>query len=56
MTDNRDKLIARAKMAEQTERYDDMFHNMKTVAEMGGLLQQEERELLSVAFKVGLSK
>ena len=38
-------------MAEKAERYDDMFHHMKKVAEIGGLLQQEERDLLSVAFK-----
>jgi len=51
MTDNRHEFIANAKLAEQAERYDDMLECMKKVAEMGGSLQQEERNLLSVAFK-----
>jgi len=51
MTDNRHEFIANAKLAEQAERYDDMLQNMKKVAEMGGALEQEERNLLSVAFK-----
>jgi len=44
-------LVATAKLAEQAERYDDMAAAMKKVTEIGGLLQQEERNLLSVAYK-----
>jgi len=44
-------LVANAKLAEQAERYDDMADSMRKVTEMGGFLQQEERNLLSVAYK-----
>ncbi|XP_076604130.1 14-3-3 protein zeta-like [Chaetodon auriga] len=44
-------LIQRAKLAEQAERYDDMASNMKEVTEKGEELSNEERNLLSVAFK-----
>lgn len=47
----RANLVANAKLAEQAERYDDMADAMKKVTEMGGHLQQEERNLLSVAYK-----
>lgn len=50
-SDARAKLVANAKLAEQAERYDDMADAMKKVTEMGGRLQQEERNLLSVAYK-----
>lgn len=50
-SEERANLIAKAKLAEQAERYDDMAEAMQKVAEMGGLLQQEERNLLSVAYK-----
>lgn len=51
MGENRVHLVANAKLAEQAERYDDMADAMKQVTEMGGFLVQEERNLLSVAYK-----
>lgn len=47
----RDDLVQRAKLAEQAERYDDMSTVMKKVTEMGAELTNEERNLLSVAYK-----
>lgn len=44
-------LVQKAKLAEQAERYDDMAESMKEVTEMGGELSNEERNLLSVAYK-----
>jgi len=44
-------LVAKAKLAEQAERYDDMAEVMKMVTEEGGELSNEERNLLSVAYK-----
>ena len=38
-------------MAEQAERYDDMAACMKSVTETGAELTNEERNLLSVAYK-----
>lgn len=49
--DNRDDLVQRSKLAEQAERYDDMAASMKRVTEMGAELTNEERNLLSVAYK-----
>uniref|UniRef100_UPI0037E779C2 14-3-3-like protein n=1 Tax=Semicossyphus pulcher TaxID=241346 RepID=UPI0037E779C2 len=43
--------INMAKLAEQAERYDDMAEFMKAVTEMGVELSNEERNLLSVAYK-----
>lgn len=43
--------VRRAKIAEQAERYDDMAAAMKLVAQSGGALESEERNLLSVAYK-----
>lgn len=40
-----------AKLAEQAERYDDMGAYMKEVTELGEELTDEERNLLSVAYK-----
>jgi len=51
MTD-KDELVQRAKLAEQAERYDDMAASMKSVTETGIELSNEERNLLSVAYKV----
>ena len=48
---DRNHLVSQAKLAEQAERYDDMAAAMKKVTEMGGFLGQEERNLLSVAYK-----
>ncbi|XP_061097625.1 tyrosine 3-monooxygenase/tryptophan 5-monooxygenase activation protein, theta polypeptide a isoform X2 [Conger conger] len=45
------ELIQRAKLAEQAERYDDMATCMKEVTEQGSELSNEERNLLSVAYK-----
>ncbi|XP_066532633.1 tyrosine 3-monooxygenase/tryptophan 5-monooxygenase activation protein, theta polypeptide a [Hoplias malabaricus] len=44
-------LIQKAKLAEQAERYDDMACAMKAVTEQGAELTNEERNLLSVAYK-----
>uniref|UniRef100_A0A671K4K9 14-3-3 protein zeta-like n=1 Tax=Sinocyclocheilus anshuiensis TaxID=1608454 RepID=A0A671K4K9_9TELE len=43
--------VQRAKLAEQAERYDDMADSMKKVTELGEELIDEERNLLSVAYK-----
>lgn len=51
MSADRATLVTTAKLAEQAERYDDMAAAMKKVTEFGKLLQQEERNLLSVAYK-----
>lgn len=47
----KDELVQRAKLAEQAERYDDMAASMKAVTETGIELSNEERNLLSVAYK-----
>jgi len=44
-------LVEKAKLAEQAERYDDMVTYMKMLTEKGGKLTDEQRNLLSVAFK-----
>ncbi|KAG5842927.1 hypothetical protein ANANG_G00182940 [Anguilla anguilla] len=44
-------LVQKAKLAEQAERYDDMAAAMKKVTELGEELSNEERNLLSVAYK-----
>ncbi|XP_072371436.1 14-3-3 protein beta/alpha-1-like isoform X2 [Scyliorhinus torazame] len=44
-------LVEKAKLAEQSERYDDMAAAMKAVTEKGDELSNEERNLLSVAYK-----
>ncbi|KAK1793478.1 hypothetical protein P4O66_011850, partial [Electrophorus voltai] len=48
---DRTELIQKAKLAEQAERYDDMAAAMKEVTEAGTELSNEERNLLSVAYK-----
>ncbi|XP_059087918.1 14-3-3 protein zeta isoform X2 [Tigriopus californicus] len=48
---DKDELVQRAKLAEQAERYDDMAASMKNVTETGIELSNEERNLLSVAYK-----
>ncbi|XP_016354110.1 tyrosine 3-monooxygenase/tryptophan 5-monooxygenase activation protein, theta polypeptide b [Sinocyclocheilus anshuiensis] len=48
---DRAELIQKAKLAEQAERYDDMATCMKSVTEAGSELSNEERNLLSVAYK-----
>lgn len=48
---DKEELIQKAKLAEQAERYDDMAACMKSVTETGAELSNEERNLLSVAYK-----
>lgn len=48
---DKNELVQKAKLAEQAERYDDMAHAMKCVTEDGNELSNEERNLLSVAYK-----
>ncbi|KAM8868134.1 14-3-3 protein beta/alpha-A [Synchiropus splendidus] len=45
------ELVQKAKLAEQAERYDDMAAAMKAVTEQANELSNEERNLLSVAYK-----
>lgn len=47
----KNEYVSRAKLAEQAERYDDMADFMKHVTEIGIELTNEERNLLSVAYK-----
>ena len=47
----RDDLIFAAKLAEQAERYDEMVLCMKAVVKDSAKLSQDERNLLSVAYK-----
>ncbi|XP_058052398.1 14-3-3 protein sigma [Ahaetulla prasina] len=47
----RNHLVQKAKLAEQAERYEDMADFMKAVVEDGAELSNEERNLLSVAYK-----
>jgi len=53
MEEDRRRLVENAKVAEQAERYDDMATFMKQVTESlsGEILSNEERNLLSVAYK-----
>lgn len=51
MSENKEELVQKAKLAEQAERYDDMAAAMKKVTELGAELSNEERNLLSVAYK-----
>lgn len=48
---DKSELVQKAKLAEQAERYDDMASAMKAVTEEGNELSNEERNLLSVAYK-----
>lgn len=48
---DKNELVQKAKLAEQAERYDDMAGCMKSVTEQGAELSNEERNLLSVAYK-----
>jgi len=51
MAENKEELVQKAKLAEQAERYDDMAASMRKVTELGNELSNEERNLLSVAYK-----
>merc|ERR1711975_178567 len=48
---DKSEYVQQAKLAEQAERYDDMAACMKSVTETGAELSNEERNLLSVAYK-----
>lgn len=48
---DREQLLQRARLAEQAERYDDMASAMKAVTELNEPLSNEDRYLLSVAYK-----
>ncbi|GAB2298595.1 14-3-3 protein 9 [Dionaea muscipula] len=50
-TTDRETFVFQAKVAEQTERYDDMVDAMKKLAQLNVDLTVEERNLLSVAYK-----
>ena len=51
MPNENDELVDMAKLAEQAERYDDMVKYMKELTQKGEKLTDEQRNLLSVAFK-----
>jgi len=51
MQDKLDALVKQAKLAEQSERYDDMSNFMKSCVEFDMPLTVEQRNLLSVAYK-----
>lgn len=51
MAADKDEQVQKAKLAEQAERYDDMAAAMKSVTEADVELSNEERNLLSVAYK-----
>lgn len=48
---NKEEVIQKAKLAEQAGRYEEMASLMKTYTEGGQKLSNEERNLLSVAYK-----
>ncbi len=49
--ESRDELIYMAKLSEQTERFDEMVEYMKRLVTQGQELKDEERNLLSIAYK-----
>lgn len=51
MSGTRDENIFMARLAEQADRYDDMFHYMQRAVALGSNLGPDERNLLSVACK-----
>jgi len=51
MADEENRLVEMAKLAEQAERYDDMVKFMTDLTKQGDKLTDEQRNLLSVAFK-----
>lgn len=51
MSLSREESIYMAKIAEQTERFENMLDYMKNVVQAGQDLSTEERNLLSVAYK-----
>jgi 14-3-3 protein epsilon len=51
MAESREDSIYFARLSEQGERYEDMIKYMKQVAKSGQELSNDERNLLSVAYK-----
>ena len=51
MAEDRQQLVFMAKLAEQSERYDEMKEGMMQIVELGPQLTLEEREMLSIAYK-----
>jgi len=51
ITSEQDAMVKRAKLAEQAERYEDMVKYKKDLVNSGRVLNDEERNLLSVAYK-----
>jgi len=51
MSSDEPELVTMAKLAEQAERYDDMVNFMTELTKTQRILKNEERNLLSVAFK-----
>ena len=50
-TIDREAMVYMAELAERSERFDEMVETMKTVAQLPQELTQQERNLLSVAYK-----
>jgi len=50
-SNDKEELVQKAKISEQAERYDDMANAMQIVTKQGNELSNEERNLLSVAYK-----
>lgn len=50
-TKDKGELLIIANLAEQSERYDDMLEAMKSIVVMSKVLETEERNMLSVAYK-----
>mmetsp|Transcript_33733 Transcript_33733/g.86421 ORF Transcript_33733/g.86421 Transcript_33733/m.86421 type:complete len:262 (-) Transcript_33733:330-1115(-) len=48
---DRDDIVFMAKLAEQSERYDEMQEHMKSLVNNGASLSPEERNMLSIAYK-----
>lgn len=48
---SREQLVSLSRMAEQSERYEEMIQFVKAFIGHGGELSVEERNILSVAFK-----
>ena len=51
LTLSREMLRERAKICEHAERFEDMLKDMSAIVKLGTALDNEERNLLSVAFK-----
>lgn len=50
-SDKREEFVFMARLAEQTERYEDMVAHMQKVVDIAKELNNEERNLLSIAYK-----